>query len=160
MKILSCLVTAMMLGAMAMAQTEQGKAADEAANRKLLEQYAAAFNKKDAKALAQIWAEDGEYTSLSGRAAKGRSEIESLFRDILSGPYKDARIQLVAQSVRLLAPDVAMGKATWETSGVLAPDGKERPTMKTVSLSVAAKRGGQWLVVSALPMVLPASEAR
>lgn len=157
---LSFLMTAMILGATGTGQTQQGKAADEEATRKLAEQYAAAFNKKDAKAVAELWAEDGDYTSLSGRVAKGRTEIESLFRDLLSGPYRDAKIQLITFSTRFLTPDVALGNATWETSGVRGPDGKEGPTIRTVSLSVATKRGGQWRIVSVLPMALPASAAR
>ncbi len=158
MRIFSCLVIATMLSALVAAQ--QGKADDEAVIRRLFDQYVAAFNKKDAKAVAQIWAEDGEYTSLTGRSAKGRSELEGLFRDLLAGPYKDARIQLVTQSVRFLAPDAALSNATWELSGARGPDGGEKPAIRTVSLSVTTKRSGQWLLVSSLPMAVPAPAAK
>ncbi len=155
----SFLLTAMILGATGTGQTKEGQAADEDVVRKLGEQYVAAFNKKDPKAVAEIWAEDGDYTSLDGRAAKGRTEIERLFRELLTGVYKDAKTKLITNSVRFPAPDVAVGNATWETTGGRAADGKERPTVRTVSLSVATKRSGQWRVVSALSMVLPAPAA-
>ena len=160
MRILAFLMTAMMVSATGRGLAQQGQAADEEAARKLLEQYAAAFNKKDAKAVAELWAEDGDYTSLRGRTAKGRAELEGLFRDLLSGPYRDAKIELITSSVRLLAPDVALGHATWQVNGALGPDGKAGPTVRTVSLSVATRRGGQWRIVSALPLLLPTPAAK
>lgn len=64
------------------------QAADEAAIRKAVESYVAAFNQADAKKLAGFWLTEAVYTNpLSGEQVVGREAIEKQF----AGIFADAK---------------------------------------------------------------------
>jgi uncharacterized protein (TIGR02246 family) len=116
------------------------QAADEAAIRKAVEAYVAAFNRGDAKALAALWSPDAVYTNrLTGEQVAGRAEIEKQFTGILS-EAKGIKIESKTESIRFISPNVAVedGKAK-----VIRPG--EAPEESEYN-AVYVKRDGQWLL--------------
>jgi uncharacterized protein (TIGR02246 family) len=116
------------------------QADDEAAIRKSDEAYVAAYNKRDAKALAAMWSPEAVYTDPdSGEAAVGRVEIEKMFTETLAD-LKDARLEVDVKSINFVSPNVAIENGT---ARIVRP--KEKPEETTYS-AVFVKREGKWLL--------------
>jgi len=67
----------------------------------------AAFNKGDAKAVAALWTEDGDYTDEAGRTFKGREAIEKEF----AAQFKNlagAKLRINVKSIHFVTPEVAV----------------------------------------------------
>jgi len=116
------------------------QAEDEAAIRANDGAYVDAYNKRDAKALADLWSTEAVYVNPeTGNEAVGREEIqkefESTFVDV-----KDAKLEVVADSISFLSPNVAVEIGT---ARVLRPN--EEPDESTYS-ALFVKRDGKWLL--------------
>ncbi len=148
---LGILVLAAASGPAAFAQ----RADDEAAIRRNLERYAAAWNKGDAKALASLYDVDGAITNASGHTVQGRDALEKGFAEGFAGANKGSRMTAIVGTIRFLKPDVAVVEGVWEVSGIQGPDGKETPPVKGLSLAVYVNKGGAWLLAAGQTM-LPA----
>jgi uncharacterized protein (TIGR02246 family) len=129
----SCLATA--IGAEANRQ-----AADEAAIRKAVESYVAAFNRGDAKALAAMWSPEAVYTNpISREQVVGRAEIEKQFTAIFA-EAKGVKLEAKTESVRFVSPNVAVEQGT---AKVIRPNQAPEDSEYT---AVYVKRDGQWLL--------------
>ena len=116
------------------------QAADEAAIRKTVESYVAAFNQGDAKALAAMWSPEAVYTNpVSGEQVVGRAEIEKQFAAIFADA-KGAKLEAKTDSVRFVSPSVGIEQGT---AKVVIPDQAPEETEYT---AVYVKRDGQWLL--------------
>jgi uncharacterized protein (TIGR02246 family) len=143
-RILTVLVAALALSpALARAQ-------DEAAIRKLSNDFFAAWGRHDVKAMAATFAEDADIINPFGRVAKGRAEILKLFTDEHAGPFKGTTYTATV-SVRMLAPTVALGD--WESTvdGMHDANGKALPPFKHHVAAVYVKKDGHWLTAAARP---------
>jgi uncharacterized protein (TIGR02246 family) len=126
--------------ASAMGAEADRQAADEAAIRKAVGSYVAAFNRGDAKALAALWSPDAVYTNrLSGEQVVGRAEIEKQFAAILS-EVKGAKLEAKTESVRFVSPNVAVEQGT---AKVIRPDQTPEESDYT---AVYVRRDGEWLL--------------
>jgi uncharacterized protein (TIGR02246 family) len=113
-----------------------------AALRAASEAFVAAFNKGDAKAIAALWTEDGEYLDDRGRHFAGREAIEQGYAEFFAD-NPGAVIKLAIDSLRLVGPSTAIedGRAG-VTSGSDGAGGASRYTV------VHAKDDGKWLMAS------------
>jgi uncharacterized protein (TIGR02246 family) len=116
--------------------------ADAAALQKNAEAFVEAFHAGDARALAAFWAEDGEYTDLSGRRLKGREDIEKAFQGFFAA-NKGLKVRIESESLRFLTPEVAVEEGV---SFVLGPDGS--PPSRARYSNVHVKKDGKWLLGS------------
>src|SRR5262245_1574776 len=80
---------------------------EQKALRQRAEEFVAAFNKGDAKALAAFWTEEGDYIDQLGRARKGRKAIEEGFQKLFSS-LKGAKLHITILSLRVVKPDLAI----------------------------------------------------
>jgi uncharacterized protein (TIGR02246 family) len=116
------------------------QATEEAAVRKAVEAYVAAFNQGDAKALAALWAPEAVYTNpLSGQQVVGREAIEKQFAAVFEGA-KGAKLEATTEAVQFVSPNVAVEQGT---AKVILPDQTPEETEYT---AVYVKRDGQWLL--------------
>ena len=114
------------------------QAADEAAIRKSVESYVAAFNKGDAKALAAMWSPEAVYTNpLSGEQVVGRGEIEKQFAEIFA-KAKGAKLESKTNDIKFVSPNVAVEQGT---AKVIRPE--QEPEDSEYS-AVYVKHDGQW----------------
>ncbi len=81
--------------------------ADLAAIRSGSQAFAAAFHERDAKAIAALWTEDGEYIDDAGRSFTGRDAIEKGYADFFAHSPK-VTLQIMIDSVRLVSADAAI----------------------------------------------------
>ena len=88
------------------------QAQDEAAIRRAVESYVAAYNRGDAKALAAMWSPEAVYTSpVDGQQVVGREAIEKLFATIL-GEAQGTRLEAKSDSIEFISPNVAVEQGT------------------------------------------------
>jgi uncharacterized protein (TIGR02246 family) len=116
------------------------QAADEAAIRKAVESYVAAFNQGDAKALAALWLPAAVYTNpLSGEQVVGREAIEKQFAAIFA-EAKGAKLEAKTDSIQFISPSVAIEHGT---AKVIRPDQAPEESEYT---AIYVKRDAQWLL--------------
>lgn len=124
------------------------KRSDEATIRAAVESYVAAYNRGDAKAVAEHWGENAEWVSPSGDRFQGRQaiqqEMESMFAE-----NKGLKIEVKDPRVRLVSPDVAIEEGTVRVvnPGEAASD--------STYIAVHAKKNGLWKLESVRETSLP-----
>ena len=120
----------------------------EAAILKVHEQFAENWNKDDAKAMAAMFADDADLINPVGRVAKGKAEIEKLYQEEHSGPFKGTHFASTCKDgVRIVKPDVAIVTCSFEVSGGALPT-----TMKGIYTATMVKTKNRWQVVAGRPM--------
>ncbi len=139
------------LAAPALAQN--ASAADESDVRALAAQLQQAWNKADAKMLADLFLTDGDYVSSTGRTARGRAEVEKAFAQQWAGIYKGTKIAITMTTVHFIRKDVAIADGAFDVTGMKDPGGKAVGTRSGLSTLVAAKKGDRWYVAALRGMV-------
>ncbi len=123
---------------------------DEAAIRKRVDSYVAAFNKGDAKALAAHWSEKAVYVSpSSGERVQGREAIQAMFEEQFAG---GGRMHLTASatSIRFLTRDVAVEEGV---ARIVSPD---EPPSESTYTAIHVKHKNQRYMDSVRETTLPA----
>jgi uncharacterized protein (TIGR02246 family) len=135
------------------ALAQNPSAADEKDVRALAAQLQEAWNKADAKMLADLFLTDGDYVSSTGRTARGRAEVEKAFAQQWSGIYKGTKIAITMTTVHFLRKDVAIADGAFEVIGMKDASGKALGTRSGLSTLVTAKKGDRWYVAALRGMV-------
>ena len=81
---------------------------DETAIRRVIQQYDDARSKNDWKTATSLFVEDGSNLTSSGEWRRGRAEIEKRGAATTTGEYKGGKFATKIDTVRLLAPTVAL----------------------------------------------------
>jgi uncharacterized protein (TIGR02246 family) len=122
---------------------ERGAApADDQAIRATITAFEEAFPKHDARAIAALFAEEGEAIDADGRTIQGRPALEQHYTARFKAGVP-AKIVTTIDSVRLLAPGVA--RVTGRTRITL--EGTEAPATGRFT-AIEVKRDGRWLLAS------------
>ncbi len=119
---------------------DDASAGDRAKIEASVKSYAAAFNARDAKALAAHWSPEGVYISrLTGAQTIGREALEKEFTALFA-EVKDAKLEVATTSIEFVSPNVALEQGS---AVVVRP--KAKPDKSTYS-AVYVKREGKWLL--------------
>lgn len=114
--------------------------ANETAIRKRVATYVEAFNKHDAKALADHWSPDAVYLNrITGEEVVGRAAIAEQFSALFK-KQPEVKVDVSVESIQFVSPNVAVEHGT---AKVLSP--KAEPDEIAYS-AVYVKRDGQWLL--------------
>ena len=113
---------------------------------KVIQDYAAAFNRGDGKAAGALYTPDAVLVTPGGELCVGRAEIEKEIAKALSGPFKGAKAMLRIGRVQMVKPDVAVVEGTVEVTGVSTP-------MTGRYLSTIIRQGDDWRIagIAAVP---------
>jgi uncharacterized protein (TIGR02246 family) len=115
------------------------QAADEAAIRKTVASYVEAFNKHDAKALADHWSPDAVYLNRStGEEVVGRAAIAEQFAALFK-EQPAVKLEVSVASVQFVSPNVAVERGT---AKLIGPNSEPEEIEYS---AVDVKRDGQWL---------------
>jgi uncharacterized protein (TIGR02246 family) len=121
---------------------------DEDAIRAAVVSYVNAYNRGDAKAVADHWSESAEWISPAGQRFQGRQaiqqEMEAMFAE-----NKGLKIEVIDPTVRLVSADVAMEEGTVR---VVRPG---EPSSDSTYIALHAKKGGKWKLESVREISLP-----
>ena len=99
--------------------------------------FAAAFEKGDAKAVAGFWTEQGEYESEDGVILRGRAELEKAFAAHFKS-HPSSKMEIQVESVRFPSRDIAVEEGLTRTiSGTSLPD-------STYYRTVHVREDGKW----------------
>ncbi len=116
------------------------RTADEAAIRKAVDSYVAAFNQADAKTLAAHWSPEAVYTNpFSGEQVSGREAIEDQFAQIFS-ESEGITLAATTDSIQFVSPNVAI------EHGIATVTRSEQGEEVSQYTAVYVKRDGQWLL--------------
>jgi uncharacterized protein (TIGR02246 family) len=99
--------------------------------------YEAAFEKGDAKSVADLMTEDAEFTSEEGRVVTGRAAIQEMSRAAFQS-NKGSKLAINSESSRLLAPGVIVEKGTTEVTS------KDGSTSGALYTAVLVQQDGKW----------------
>lgn len=116
---------------------------DEAAIRKLIEDFVKAANARDAKAATALWTEGGEFTDIDGTVVRGRTALEKMYAETFKSSPK-GKAEISVESVRTLGKNLATSDGVIR---FIPADGKEPEVTKYTALHVL--EGDGWLTASA-----------
>lgn len=129
------------------ARAQAAAAGDDAAVRHVVQQHDQTRTGGDWKGSANLFAEDGATLTSSGEWRRGRAQIEKGGATAGAGVYKGAKYATTIDSVRLLAPTVALADGTFEISGIKGGSRKGHSTY------VLVKSGEAWRIAASRSMV-------
>lgn len=127
------------LAAASYAETLSENSADKTAVMAIDRAFEAAYATGNAKAIAEFFTEDAHYTSDDGRTFDGRTAIMDNIRAAFAR-NNGAKLAIVADSVRLLAPDVLL------ESGSTTVTAKNGETNGALYTTVYVKKDGKWKI--------------
>lgn len=113
----------------------------EQAIRAAAQAYAKAYNAGDARALAALWTEDGDYTDELGANFQGRGAIQEHF-DRIFKEHSGVRLEVRTEGIRFLGPAVAI------ESGIAIATPPEGSATSARYTAVQVERDGAWLLAS------------
>ncbi len=114
--------------------------ADETAIRKSVAEYVDAFNKHDAKKLAEFWSPEAVYLNrITGEEVVGRDAITEQFTTMFKDT-PDVKLTAETESVQFVSPNVAV-----EHGNSTVAVGKD-PAEEVPYSAVYVKRDGKWLL--------------
>jgi uncharacterized protein (TIGR02246 family) len=126
--------------AAAVGAEESPQAADEAAIRRAAASYAEAFNKGDAKVLADHWSPDAVYLNRStGEEVVGQAAIANQFAALFE-EQPDVKLEVAVRSIQFVSPNVAIEQGT---AKILVPNAEPEEIEYS---AVDVKRDGKWLL--------------
>lgn len=128
-------------------QSPQLKAAQDRAQA-----YIAAYNKGDAKALANFYAENVDYIDQDGAEVKGREAIQKLLADNFQA-NPGITLDLTIDEVKLLTPDVLVNR------GVATVTPRDGAALATRYVAIDIKKGDQWQISQLTETDAPAPTA-
>jgi uncharacterized protein (TIGR02246 family) len=109
--------------------------------RGLYERLIEAWNKRNARDYALLFASNGSIVGFDGSQVNGQTEIGGHVSEIFSHRQTASYVTIV-RDVRTIASDVALLRANVG----MVPPGKDdiNPEMNAVQSMVAARKGGKW----------------
>ena len=116
---------------------------EEVAVRKVISDFADAWNRHDAKAMADLHTDDVNFVNIFGQWWKGRSEVEERLRRAHTTAFSRSRMLVNTEMVKFLAPNVALVHGTMELQ-----DAPPETMGRCHSSRVLAKENGRWLISS------------
>ena len=116
--------------------------------QKIADQYSAAFNKGDAKALVALYATAATRLGPDGQLLTGHAAIEKAYVDGFAGPLKGTKLTLQQGQTQTVTSDVKVMEGRFSVDGGLAP-------LKGRYVNTIVRQGGRWLLASVVTIVDP-----
>lgn len=121
-------------------QTQQNEEAEKKSIQNFVQAYQEAYNQQDASKLTALWASDATYFNpVTGESAKGREEIEKLFKERFS-QGKKKHLEITVKSIEFPSTDEAI------QNGVIKVTTPDQPAQQVVYQLAYIKENGKWLV--------------
>jgi uncharacterized protein (TIGR02246 family) len=116
---------------------------DEEAIRNLVAAFEHGWNAQDGHACGRPFAENADFTAVTGLRAKGRELIARGHVEILATVFRDTRLSAAVNDITFLRPDVAVADCTFRIQP--SPDKPWLPKYSSCGV-VAAKEDGEWAI--------------
>jgi uncharacterized protein (TIGR02246 family) len=122
----------------ALAQEPQAKGKEALGKGKRAQEFIAAFEKGDAKAVAAFWTENADYVDQTGREFKGRAAIQKMYEKFFAGK-KGMKLNIIVTAARMVGTDVAIEDGITEVT----PAEGGLPSAARFS-AVLVRKYGEW----------------
>ncbi|KWX00360.1 hypothetical protein TH66_16205 [Carbonactinospora thermoautotrophica] len=118
----------------------------EAELRDVVSRMNESWTRGDADAYAALFTEDSDYVAFDGTRQRGRQANADSHRKLFAGVLKDSRLQGEVESIRLIAPDVAVVHAV----GTVLLAWHTRPARRRLSRQtlVLVRENGRWRITA------------
>lgn len=127
---------------------------DEAAFRRVLDDYLRLWMASDAQACADLYDVSGDLLAVDGELLQGRDEIKRYYDSVMSGKYAGFSVKNVRTiAIRPLAENVALLDAAWEGHGSSEEKSSSTLVANIRCSLVFVRRGEQWKISAARLMV-------
>jgi uncharacterized protein (TIGR02246 family) len=148
-----CVVSALVLTVCAapVSRAAETTAAEDAVRRSA-QVFTEAFDKGNAEAVAAQWTTDGEYT-IGSQSLKGREQIANAYREFFR-THPGAKMTVKIESIRVVAPTVAIEQGTASTTG-----GERGGRSEAAYTAVHVKQGEKWLMANVRESEMPSTSA-
>lgn len=137
-----------LLGSLLVSLELMAQEADRAAIGDLQVRQAAAWNRHDAAAYAELFTPDGDVVNVLGWWWKGRAEIERKLSEAFAYLFRESTLTITDVDVRFLDPQCAVAHVRWEMKGAKVPPGAPEPPRVGIQLQVLQKRNDRWQIAS------------
>lgn len=117
--------------------------------------FAHFWGTRDALGLAEFFAEDADFISLTGGIAETRAQVEEIFAGELAGAFSRARLVTGKTRIRPLGQHVAVVTQRFVLSGLIHEDGGDAGRIGAVFAATMVQTNAGWLIVSAQFVVEP-----
>ncbi len=117
--------------------------------QKVMDEYRAAWDKGDAKALAALHSTDAVRIGSDGQLSSGRDAIEKSFATNFAGRFKGTKLTLQSGRTQNVTSDVRVIEGTYEVTG-----GSSGP-LKGRFLNTLVRQQGQWRLASVAAIPQP-----
>jgi uncharacterized protein (TIGR02246 family) len=107
--------------------------------------YERAFNQKDPKAFANLFAEDADFVNWQGKIAHGRDSIEAFHIRTFKN-LRTTLLKFISHTIRFIKPDVAYVDINLVNTNMTTPDGKPLPNREVMLVWVMTKEHGKWFI--------------
>ncbi|HTL28752.1 MAG TPA: SgcJ/EcaC family oxidoreductase [Tepidisphaeraceae bacterium] len=124
-------------------------AADDQAIKDRINEFSAAWNKDDAKAMAAVFTEDGSLINPFAAEAHSRDEIEKIFTKEHAQMFKGSTYTASDIKIQWITPDVALADVTGSISGIKSADGSAAPDFPHHVSWLWVKKDGKWMTAAA-----------
>ena len=119
----------------------KSRQADEAAVKKLGDEFVSAFAKRDAAAIASHYTNEGEFIRNDGETIRGKGEIEKAYATYFKTLSGKKKLDVQVDSLRFPSTDTAIAEVTLRLKG---DDSETEASSWRETLLV--REGGQWKV--------------
>lgn len=143
--LLGALVLSLLSTLPVVAQAGPCKNADEAAIRKVVDEFNDAWNARSASRYAAVFAEDADWENAFGGRRKGRKEIQE-FIGVLVSQFSSAEETITDTRVWCMSPKLALIDVYQTVSGQKLPGGGIVPTRRIRMTQLYEKNGGKWQI--------------
>ncbi len=130
----------------------------ENAIKKLIDSFIAAWNLHDARAFAETFAPDADFTNVFGMRAEGRDAIEQFHAPIFETMFRDSCLSETGMHIRFLRPEIAAIDVCWEMTGARDPEGRAWPLRRGLMNLIVIRVGAEWSIAVMHNMDLPSEE--
>lgn len=123
---------------------------DEAAIRQLGVKWQDAWNKRDAKAMTNLLAEDIDFVTVLGPKGwlKGQAQFEEAHARMFTTLFTDSTWKTAETHVKWIQPDLAIARVLWSTTGDKVRHVKHGTPRSGIFTWVVQKRDENWLIIA------------
>ena len=114
-----------------------------------LDRFAAAWNRRDAAALAALFDDDADFVNVVGIWWRRRRAIEKAHDYALKRFFRDSRLTIEDVSVRRIGEDAATVHGVWRMEGQRAPDDTVLEPRRGIMVLVLRRIEDGWSVAAA-----------
>lgn len=123
---------------------------DEEGVRNLVSKFTDLWNQHDPRGLTELWDENGDYISVSGKLATNLNETDIIFYEEQRGRYAKSQLETNIQNIRFFSPILALVDLDMNITGAISFEGREKAPQNVHMVLVVARKNeneSNWKII-------------